>query len=100
MDYEWIEKTILKKIRSKNKKKKQKKINVKMPHAIKKPLARNENSIQNIAGRLPENSRNRFVDRQSKKNSKKDRPKKFVFFIEGWSVIFWLKIGISYCCLY
>ena len=33
----------------------------------------------NIAGRLPENSRNRFVDRQSKKNSKKDRPKNSSF---------------------
>ena len=44
MDYEWIEKTILKKseqtIRNK------KKINVKMPHVNKKPLARNENLIQ------------------------------------------------------
>ena len=38
---------------------------------------------QNIAGRLPENSRNRFVDRQSKKNSKKDRPKKFVFSLKA-----------------
>ena len=35
MDYEWIEKTILKKIRSKNKKKKQK-INVKMTNVNKK----------------------------------------------------------------
>ena len=32
----------------------------------------------NIAGRLPENSRNSFVDLQSQKNIKKDRPKKFV----------------------
>ena len=38
---------------------------------------------QNIAGRLAENSRNRFVDRQSKKNSKKDRPKKFVFSLKA-----------------
>ena len=30
---------------------------------------------KNIAGRLPENSRNRFVDRQSEKNNKKDIPK-------------------------
>ena len=38
----------------------------------------------NIAGRLPENSRNRFVDRQSKKNiEKKDRPKKFVFSLKA-----------------
>ena len=38
--------------------------------------------IENIAGRLPENSRNRFVDRQSKKNIKKDRQKNHLF-IEG-----------------
>ena len=31
---------------------------------------------QDIAGRLPENSRNRFVDRQSQKKQYKDRPKK------------------------
>ena len=37
----------------------------------------------NIAGRLPENSRNRFVDRQSKKNSKRDRPKKLVFSLKA-----------------
>ena len=35
MDYEWIEKTILRKSDKKNKKKKQK-INVKMPHVNKK----------------------------------------------------------------
>ena len=45
MDYEWIEKTIFNKIRSKKWKKKQK-INVKMLHVNKKPLARNENLIQ------------------------------------------------------
>ena len=38
---------------------------------------------KNIAGRLPENSRNRFVDRQSKKNSKTDRPKKLVFSLKA-----------------
>ena len=38
---------------------------------------------KNIAGRLPENSRNRFVDRQSKKNSKKDRPKKIIFSLKA-----------------
>ena len=33
-----------------------------------------ENILQkNIAGRLPENSRNSFVDLQSQKNSKKDQ---------------------------
>ena len=35
----------------------------------------------NIAGRLPENSRNRFVDRQSKKT--KRQTKKIRLFIEG-----------------
>ena len=40
-------------------------------------------TLQNIAGRLPENSCNRFVDRQSQKNSKKDRPKKFVFSLKA-----------------
>ena len=33
----------------------------------------------NIAGRLSENSRNRFVDRQSKKNSKKTDQKNSPF---------------------
>ena len=41
-----------------------------------------EKSDKKIAGRLPENSRNRFVDRPSKKNSK-DRPKKFVFSLKA-----------------
>ena len=39
--------------------------------------------MKNIAGRLRENSRNRFVDRQSLKNSKKDRPKKLVFSLKA-----------------
>ena len=38
---------------------------------------------QNIAGRVPENSRHSFVDLQSHKNSKNDRPKKIRLFIEG-----------------
>ena len=42
-----------------------------------------QNYVFNIAGRLPENRRNRFVDRQSKKNSKEDRPKKFVFSLKA-----------------
>ena len=46
---------------------------------------------KNIAGRLPENSRNRFVDRHSKKNSKKDRPKKFVFSLKADMLYFDLK---------
>ena len=46
MDYEWIEKTILKKIRSKNKKKKQK-INVKMPHVNKKTTSEKWKFISN-----------------------------------------------------
>ena len=37
---------------------------------------------KNIAGRLPENSRNRFVDRQSKKTVKKTGQKNRLF-IEG-----------------
>ena len=39
--------------------------------------------IENIAGRLPENSSNSFVDLQSQENSKKDRPKKFVFSLKA-----------------
>ena len=43
-----------------------------------------EKKRQNIAGRLPENSRNTFVDRQSnKKKQKKDRPKNFVFSLKA-----------------
>ena len=48
-------------------------------HLEKNPIRK----IENIAGRLPENSRNRFVDRQSKKNSKKDRPKEIVFSLKA-----------------
>ena len=44
MDYEWIEKTIFKKIRSKNKKKPEKQCQ--NAACEKKPLARNENLIQ------------------------------------------------------
>ena len=36
-------------------------------------------NFQNIAGRLPENSRNRFVDRQSKKTVKKTDQKNSSF---------------------
>ena len=43
--------------------------------------------ILNIAGRLPENSRNSFVDLQSQKTVKKT-PKKIRLFIEGLYVIF------------
>ena len=39
-------------------------------------------AIKNIAGRLPANSRNRFVDRQSKKTVKKT-DQKTCLFIEG-----------------
>ena len=42
-------------------------------------LFQNQKNNLNIAGRLPENSRNRFVDRQFKKDSKKDRPKNSSF---------------------
>ena len=44
---------------------------------FKKSYAKNR---KNIAGRLPENSRNRFVDRQSKKNSKKKADQKKLSF--------------------
>ena len=40
-------------------------------------------NIRNIAGRLPENSRNSFVDLQSQKDSKKDGPKIFVFSLKA-----------------
>ena len=50
-----------------------------------------ERDKQDIAGRFPENSRNRFVDRQSKQNSKKDRPKKFVFSLKVDLIYFDLK---------
>ena len=36
-------------------------------------------TFKNIAGRLPENSRNRFVDRQSKKTVKKTDQKNSSF---------------------
>ena len=39
-------------------------------------------NIINIAGRLPENSRNSFVNLQSQKKAKK-RPKKFVFSLKA-----------------
>ena len=38
---------------------------------------------KNIVGRLPENSRNSFVEMQSQENSTKDRPKKFVFSLKA-----------------
>ena len=44
--------------------------------------ALNNQRYVNIAGRLPENSRNRFVDRQSKKHSKK-QTKKIVFSLKA-----------------
>ena len=45
--------------------------------------------LANIAGRLPENSRNSFVDLQSQKNSKKDRPKNSTF---HWRLICYILI--------
>ena len=53
----------------------------------------NEINEINIAGRLPENSRSRFVDRQSK-NSKKDRPKKILSF--HWRLICYILIKNLY----
>ena len=38
---------------------------------------------KNIAGRLPENSRNSFVDLESQKHIKKDRPKKFAYYLHS-----------------
>ena len=46
---------------------------------------------KNIAGRLPENSRNRFVDRQSKKTVKNTDQKKFVFSLKTDLLYFDLK---------
>ena len=48
--------------------------------------------LKNIAGRLPENSRNRFVDRQSKKTVK-DRPKNSSF---HWRLICYILIKNLY----
>ena len=47
-----------------------------------KPTNHYQNSPKNITGSLPEHSRNSFVDMQSNKNSKKERPKNSLF-IEG-----------------
>ena len=46
-------------------------------------LVKRKTALKNIAGRLPENGRNRFVNRQSIKTVKKDRPKKFVFSLKA-----------------
>ena len=43
---------------------------------------------KNIAGRLPENSGNRFVDRQSKKTVKKADQKKIVFWLKAYLLYF------------
>ena len=45
----------------------------------------------NIAGRLPENSRNRFVDLHSKKTVKKTDQKKIVFSLKADMLYFDLK---------
>ena len=63
-----------------------------MPIQISK-IALNRLKSANIAGRLPENSRNRFVDRPSKKNSKKDRPKNSSF---HWKLICYILIKNLY----
>ena len=42
-----------------------------------------DNEIKNIAGRLPENSRNNFVDVQSKKKQRKRQTKKNHLSIES-----------------
>ena len=47
---------------------------------MKQPRETKQLSRKNIAGRLPEKSRNSFADLKSQKiNSKKDRPKKSSF---------------------
>ena len=52
-------------------------------HCDTNSVQKSKNLIEkNIAGRLPENIRNRFVDRQSKKTVKKT-DKKIRLFIEG-----------------
>ena len=50
-----------------------------------------KNQVTNIAGKLPENSRNSFVDLQTQKNSKRGRPKKFVFSLKADMLYFDLK---------
>ena len=56
------------------------------PEKIHWPLRiewlKNDRKIYNIADRLPEDSRNSFVDLHSQ-NSKKDRPKKSVFSLKA-----------------
>ena len=49
--------------------------------------------IKNIAGRLPENIRNSFVDLQSLKHSKRDRPKNSPF---HWRLICYILIKNLY----
>ena len=46
------------------------------------------NNNMNIAGRFPENGRNSFVDLQSQKNGKKDRPKKLLFSLKDEMLYF------------
>ena len=84
MNINGLRKPFRKKSDPKNRKKTVK-IKVKLPHVNKKPLARKQIIVQtpfshdfkirtkNIADRLPENSRNSFVNLQSKKNSKHAR---------------------------
>ena len=50
---------------------------------MKNPSSKKWHKKINIAGRLPENSRNRFVDRQSKKTVKRQTKKKFVFSLKA-----------------
>ena len=56
------------------------------PQKVKEKDGKKPKSLkrsENIAGRLPENSRNRFVDRQSKKTVKKTDQKNFVFSLKA-----------------
>ena len=43
---------------------------------------------KNIAGRLPENSRNSFVELQSQKDSKRNRPKRNFFLLNSEMLYF------------
>ena len=69
---------------------------------FKKKLEIAKTKLQkNVADRLPENSRDSFVDLQSQNESKKCRPKKkFIFSIKGWDDKFQLRICVTYCCFY
>ena len=65
----------------------------------RKILMARKQTYENIAGRLPENSRNSFVDLQSQKTVIKT-DQEIRLFIAADMLLFWLKICINFCCLY